>query len=96
MAVRLSDFKEDAKIGDLFGKSWDTHWFLVDIQIPEEWLAEDKEVHFIWNGKCEASLFNIDTSVLVTAFTENVREKYVIKRQGVKNDLTDPKINKTG
>jgi hypothetical protein len=27
-------FKEDAKIGDLFGKSWDTHWFLVDIEVP--------------------------------------------------------------
>ena len=27
-------FKEEAKIGDLFGKSWDTHWFLLDIEVP--------------------------------------------------------------
>ena len=30
------------------------------------------------------------------AFTENVREKYVIKRPGMKNDLTDPLVNIEG
>lgn len=58
IASRLGDFKEEAKIGDLFGKSWDTHWFLVEIAIPEEWPA-DGEVHFLWNGKCEGSLYNL-------------------------------------
>jgi alpha-mannosidase len=73
-------FTEEAKIGDLFGKSWDTHWFHIVIEVPEEWLADEQEVHFVWNGKCEASLYTIDGAKMVQAFTENVREKYVIKR----------------
>lgn len=59
-------------------------------------MAEEKEVHFLWDGKCEASLYTIDGSKMLQAFTENVREAYIIKRQGVKNDLTDPNVNKTG
>ena len=59
IAGRIEEFKQEAKIGDLFGKSWDTHWFLIDIEVPQEWLTEN-EVHFIWNGKCEASLYTID------------------------------------
>lgn len=34
IASRLDDFKENVKIGDTFGKSWSTHWFLMDIEIP--------------------------------------------------------------
>ena len=97
IAARIEDFKEEAKIGDLFGKSWDTHWFLVDIEVPEEWMtAEESEIHFLWNGKCEASLYTIDGTKLLQAFTENVREKYVIKRPDVKDDFTDMEVNKTG
>ena len=96
IAGRLSEFQEDAKIGDKFGKSWDTNWFLVEFEVPNEWLDEDKEVHWIWNGKCEASIYPIDGSKLLAAFTENVREKYIIKRPNIKNDLTDLSVNKTG
>jgi alpha-mannosidase len=95
IAARINEITEPAKIGDTFGKSWDTHWFLINIEIPEEWLADEKEVHLIWNGKCEASLYPTDGSKLLTAFTENVRERYVIKRQGIKNDLTDETVNKS-
>jgi hypothetical protein len=58
--------------------------------VPEEWLPEDKEVHLIWNGKCEAAIYTIDGKKLLSAITENVREMYLIKRQGIKNDLKDP------
>lgn len=91
---RLSEFT-DAKIGDKFGNSWDTHWFHIEIEVPEEWLDEEKEVQFLWNGKCEAALYTVDATKLLQAFTENVREKYVIKRQDVKNDFSDPIVNKT-
>jgi hypothetical protein len=67
IAARIAEFKEDAKIGDLFGKSWDTHWFLIEIEIPSAWVeeAKEEEIHFVWNGKCEASLYNIDGSRLL-------------------------------
>ncbi len=91
------EFKEEAKIGDLFGKSWDTHWFLLDIEVPQDWLETvDPEIHFLWNGKCEASIWTIDGSRLIQAFTENVRETYIIKRKDIKDDLQDPSVNKTG
>jgi hypothetical protein len=96
MASRISEFKEEAKIGDKFGKSWETHWFLIEIEIPEEWTKEDKEVHFIWNGKCEAAIYDIKGSKLLSAITENVREVYLMKRPGVKDDFTDQSINKDG
>ena len=93
----MAEFTEEAKIGDLFGKSWDTHWFLVDIEVPQEWLEKaDAEVHFLWNGKCEASLWTIDGLRLIQAFTENVRETYIIKRKDIKDDLSDPSVNQTG
>jgi hypothetical protein len=56
----------------------------------------DPEIHFLWNGKCEASLWTIDGKRLIQAFTENVRETYVIKRKKVKDDLSDPTVNQTG
>ena len=91
---RMAEFTEEAKIGDLFGKSWDTHWFLVEIEVPEEWVsAEESEVHFLWNGKCEASLWTIDGKRILQAFTENVRETYIVKRPGIKDDLQDHSIN---
>lgn len=90
---RLNEFTEPAKEGDKFGKSWDTHWFKIKVEIPDEWLSDEKEVHLLWNGKCEAALYNLDGSRLLQAFTENVRERYIIKRDGIKNDLLDPKVN---
>ncbi len=35
IAAQLHEFTEEAKIGDIFGKSWDTQWFLVEIEVPE-------------------------------------------------------------
>ena len=94
VAARVEEFKEEAKIGEVFGKSWDTHWFLVDIEVPEAWLqGEESEVHFLWNGKCEASVWTIDGKRLLQAFTENVRETYIVKRAGIKDDFSDLSIN---
>ncbi len=32
----------EAKVGDVFGPSWATHWFRIDLETPPEW--EGKEV----------------------------------------------------
>lgn len=69
----MQDFKDDVKIGDAFGKSWDTHWFLVEVEVPESWISEEYEVHFIWESKCEAALYTVDGSKLIQAFTEKHR-----------------------
>jgi alpha-mannosidase len=90
---RINEFQKDAHIGDHFGSSWTTHWFKIDITVPDEWLDEDKEVHLLWNGKCEAAIYTIDGARLLSAITENVREIYLIKRKGIKDDLKDLTVN---
>ena len=89
MGVRPdSDWQEEAKLGDVFGPSWATHWFLVEIEVPKDW-PQDSEIHFLWNGKCEGSLYNRDGSRLLQAFSENVRTRYIIRRAPIKNDLSE-------
>lgn len=65
IAKRVEEFTTPAREGDKFGKSWDTHWFKLKLTLPDDWLAEDKEVHLIWNSGCEASLFTLDGSKLL-------------------------------
>lgn len=85
-------FPDQPKIGDKFGPSYSTQMFRVELAIPCEWLAKDPqcEIHFIWNGNCEASLYNPKTGKHLSAITENVREVYHIKDGKNKNDLDDP------
>ena len=47
--------------GAKFGPSYSTQMFRVELAIPVEWVTEESEIHFLWNGSCEASLFNPKT-----------------------------------
>jgi hypothetical protein len=68
--------------------------FLVDLIIPKKWIEADPncEIHFIWNGSCEASLYNSKNGKHLQAITENVREIYHIKDGRDKDDLKDPDL----
>ena len=79
-------FNEIPKIGDKFGPSYSTHMFRVELRIPKKWVTDDAEIHFIWNGKCEASLYSPKNGKHLSAITENVREIYKIKGPN-RNDL---------
>ncbi|KAI9490397.1 galactose mutarotase-like domain-containing protein [Zychaea mexicana] len=46
------------RLGEWFGPSWSTHWFHVQLRIPNEFAGE--EVHFIWNADNEALIWSID------------------------------------
>lgn len=103
IAARVEELRtkgEKVSLNDKFGKSWDTHWFLLQIEFDEtsdaKWLEEDTEVHLLWNGSCEAAIYDTRGTRLLQAITENVREVYCIKRTGVKNDLADEAVNYTG
>ncbi|KAI9312271.1 galactose mutarotase-like domain-containing protein [Dichotomocladium elegans] len=50
------------RLGEWFGPSWSTHWFHVQLRIPNEFAGE--EVHFIWNADNEALIWSIDGSPL--------------------------------
>lgn len=34
IASKVAEIKEPVKIGDRFGPSWTTHWFLINITLP--------------------------------------------------------------
>jgi alpha-mannosidase len=44
-----------ANVGEKFGPLWSTHWFQVDIEIPEAWAG--KEVHFLWDSCSEGMIW---------------------------------------
>lgn len=50
------------RLGEWFGPSWSTHWFLVQIRIPEEFVGE--EVQLIWNADNEAMIWSMDGATL--------------------------------
>lgn len=44
-----------AKIGDMFGPLWSTHWFKLEISIPKDWRG--REVHLLWDSSGEACVW---------------------------------------
>ena len=44
-----------ARLGEKFGPLWSTHWFRVEIEIPQDWAG--KEVHFLWDSCSEAQVW---------------------------------------
>lgn len=46
------------RLGEWFGPSWSTHWFHVQLRIPNEFIGE--EVHFIWNADNEAMIWSLE------------------------------------
>lgn len=48
----LQGYYQEAKIGQSFGPTWSTHWFCLDIEVPESWVGQ--EVCLLWNSNSEA------------------------------------------
>jgi len=44
-----------ASIGERFGPNWSTHWFKVNITIPNQW--KDCEVHLLWDLAAEGCIW---------------------------------------
>lgn len=44
-----------ARVGETFGPLWSTHWFKVDLTIPEAW--QGQEVHLLWDSTSEACVW---------------------------------------
>ncbi len=44
-----------AQVGETFGPLWSTHWFKVDLTIPEAW--QGQEVHLLWDSTSEACVW---------------------------------------
>jgi alpha-mannosidase len=44
-----------ARVGEMFGPRWATHWFHVEGEIPAAWRGH--EVHFLWDSSSEAMVW---------------------------------------
>lgn len=42
-------------VGTKFGPDWSTHWFRVELEIPQAWAGQ--EVHFLWDSCSEATIW---------------------------------------
>ncbi|KAJ2967345.1 hypothetical protein NQ176_g9702 [Zarea fungicola] len=52
IAVQNQDAFRPAKVGEIFGPAWSTHWFRVHVTIPEKYKDEDRvEFHFNIGGE---------------------------------------------
>ncbi|ESO98562.1 hypothetical protein LOTGIDRAFT_142661 [Lottia gigantea] len=43
------------QVGHSFGRTWATHWFKLELEIPTDWAGQ--EVHLIWNSQSEALIW---------------------------------------
>uniref|UniRef100_H2Y8R6 Glycoside hydrolase family 38 central domain-containing protein n=1 Tax=Ciona savignyi TaxID=51511 RepID=H2Y8R6_CIOSA len=83
----LSVFKP-VKIGEAFGPTFSTHWFILTLEIPDSW--RKREVELEWEAGCEAMLWK--DGVPVFSFSpqeDNGRTKtYKIPRSDCVNENT--------
>ncbi|KAK3867170.1 hypothetical protein Pcinc_027352 [Petrolisthes cinctipes] len=49
---------QQTSVGQTFGPLWSTHWFRLEIHVPEEWVGQ--EVWLRWNSQTEAMLWSQD------------------------------------
>ncbi len=43
------------QVAERFGPFWSTHWFRVEINVPQAWAGQ--EVHFLWDSSSEATVW---------------------------------------
>ena len=92
MIKRINEF-QPCKIGDIFGKIWDTHWFHFQFEVSNDYM--DNEIHLYWDSSSEAELFSNDGLPLQAFLGDNTafhRDKYIVYRKGIKNDIQDGKV----
>lgn len=51
----------ETKIGQSFGPTWSTHWFCLDIVVPDEWVGQ--EVCLLWNSNSEALVWKDNSPI---------------------------------
>jgi len=75
---------EDTEVGREFGPTWSTHWFRVEIEIPESWVGE--EVFLLWNCNSEAMIWK-DGDPLQGITNDNRRNSFRLSKSLTKSEL---------
>ncbi|KAJ2468107.1 Glycoside hydrolase, 38 vacuolar alpha mannosidase [Coemansia sp. RSA 2322] len=64
-----------AKVGQVFGPSWTTHWFRVTVNIPKEFAG--KKVQFLFDTNSEAMVWSADGEPIMGLTGGNGGERHV-------------------
>lgn len=59
--------------GESFGPSWSTHWFRINITIPQDW-ADAEQVIFKWDAGNEGMIYHADGTIVVGLSGQERRE----------------------
>ncbi|CAH1787906.1 unnamed protein product, partial [Owenia fusiformis] len=76
-----------ASVGDIFGPTWSTHWFKLDITIPKDW--EGKEIWLLWNSQSEAMVWKDGKPIqgLSACPDDYLRTDFILTRSAAKNEF---------
>jgi alpha-mannosidase len=80
------DYRSTA-IGERFGPAWSTHWFKVEIDIPQEW--HNREVHLLWDSASEGCIYRDGQPVQGLTGSSNgfsmdiLRGEYILTKNAV-------------
>lgn len=65
---------------DTFGPAWSSHWFQVQMKVPESFINE-KEIWLVWDAGCEGMVFNIDGKPLQGLTGDGERIEFIIPHE---------------
>jgi alpha-mannosidase len=74
-------------IGERFGPAWSTHWFKIEIDIPQEW--HNQEVHLLWDSASEGCIYRDGQPVQGLTGSSNgfsmdiLRGEYILTKNAV-------------
>ncbi|GAB1610945.1 alpha-mannosidase 2C1-like [Argonauta hians] len=51
----IKAYYKPVKVGQSFGPVWSTHWFCLEVTVPEAWISE--EVYLLWKSGSEAMVW---------------------------------------
>jgi alpha-mannosidase len=81
-AVKKGEFTK-ACVGETFGPTWSTHWFRLQLNIPEDWLGE--EVRLVWDSTTEAMVWK-DGKPVQGLSPENQRKDFILSRKLIESE----------
>lgn len=68
---------EDTEVGKSFGPSWSTHWFKVQLTVPED-LRDKERLEFHWDANNEGMVWSSDGNPLQGLTGNNERIEWII------------------
>lgn len=76
------DYKQ-TQVGTSFGPLWSTHWFQLEMEIPETWIGE--EVQLVWDSESEALVWK-DGVPLQGLSPESLRTDFTLSKKLTKEE----------